>query len=351
MRPDDFDSRPGEKPLSSAQTTMNSTARWLGPLVLLGILWIAWSGFFTVQETEQVILTQFGQPVGAPIVNAGLHFKVPFIQEVNIVDKRVLEWDGPSAEMPTRDKLYIIVDAFGRWQVKDPLQFFLRLRDVRSAQSRLDDILGSEMRNTIARHDLVEMIRTTKGRKPVIDPAAATGTGTTADALPEIQRGRVSLEEEVVKAAHDKLQEFGIELLDFRFKRINYNPAVASKIYSRMMSERMQIAERYRSEGAGAAAKILGSREKELKQIDSEAYRKVQSLEGKADAEATQIYAEAYNSTPEAREFYTFLRTLDTYEKSFSTDTTVILTTESPLLKFLRGEAPSAKAPAPTPAP
>ena len=155
----------------------------------------------------------------------------------------------------------------------------------------------------------------------------------------------------VVKAAHDKLQEFGIELLDFRFKRINYNPAVASKIYSRMMSERMQIAERYRSEGAGAAAKILGSREKELKQIDSEAYRKVQSLEGKADAEATQIYAEAYNSTPEAREFYTFLRTLDTYEKSFSTDTTVILTTESPLLKFLRGEAPSAKAPAPTPAP
>ena len=176
MRPDDFDSRPGEKPLSSAQTTMNSTARWLGPLVLLGILWIAWSGFFTVQETEQVILTQFGQPVGAPIVNAGLHFKVPFIQEVNIVDKRVLEWDGPSAEMPTRDKLYIIVDAFGRWQVKDPLQFFLRLRDVRSAQSRLDDILGSEMRNTIARHDLVEMIRTTKGRKPVIDPAGFPAT-------------------------------------------------------------------------------------------------------------------------------------------------------------------------------
>ena len=339
---------------------MNSTTRWLGPLILIGILWIAWSGFFTVQETEQVILTQFGQPVGAPIITAGLHFKTPLIQDVNVVDKRVLEWDGPSAEMPTRDKLYIVVDAFGRWQIKDPLQFFLRLRDIRSAQSRLDDILGSEMRNTIARHDLVEMIRTTKGRKPVIDPAAVTGTGTSTDSLPEIHRGRVALEEEVVKAAHDKLQEFGIELLDFRFKRINYNPAVASKIYSRMMSERMQIAERYRSEGAGLAAKVLGQRERELKQIDSEAYRKIQNLEGKADAEATQIYAAAYNSTPEAREFYTFLRTLDTYEKSFQRDTTVILTTDSPLLKFLRGEPLSGKtsvppsvptAPAPAPAP
>ena len=329
---------------------MNSATRLLGPLVLIGILMIAWSGFFTVQETEQVILTQFGQPVGAPIVTAGLHFKAPFIQVANVVDKRVLEWDGPSAEMPTRDKLYIVVDAFGRWQIKDPLQFFLRLRDVRSAQSRLDDILGSEMRNTIARHDLVEMVRTTKGRKPVVDPAAVTGTGTTTDALPDIQRGRVSLEEEVVQAAHDKLQEFGIELLDFRFKRINYNPAVAAKIYARMMSERMQIAERYRSEGGGLAAKVLGQRERELKQIDSEAYRKVQNLEGKADAEATQIYAEAYNATPEAREFYTFLRTLDTYEKSFATDTTVVLTTDSPLLKFLRGEAVGGKAP-PPPAP
>lgn len=326
---------------------MNSTARWLGPLVLIAILWIAWSGFFTVQETEQVILTQFGQPVGAPIKDAGLHFKTPLIQEVNVVDKRVLEWDGPSAEMPTRDKLYIVVDAFGRWQINDPLQFFLRLRDIRSAQSRLDDILGSEMRNTIARHDLVEMIRTTKGRKPVVDPAAVTGTGTSTDSLPDIQRGRVALEEEVVKAAHDKLQEFGIELLDFRFKRINYNPAVASKIFSRMMSERMQIAERYRSEGGGLAAKVLGQRERELKQIDSEAYRKIQNLEGKADAEATQIYAEAYNATPEAREFYSFLRTLDTYEKSFSTDTTIVLTTDSPLLRFLRGEAVAGKVPAP----
>ena len=213
------------------------------------------------------------------------------------------------------------------------------MRDIRSAQSRLDDILGSEMRNTVARHDLVEMVRTTKGRKPAHDDSVVAGTGTTVDSLPEIERGRVALEEEVLKAAIDKLREFGIELLDFRFKRINYNPSVAAKIYTRMASERAQIAERYRSEGAGEAAKISGQKERDLKKIDSEAYQKIQNIEGKADAEATQIYAKAFNGTPEAREFFTFLRTLDTYEKSFAADTTLVLTTDSPLLKYLRGEA------------
>jgi membrane protease subunit HflC len=234
--------------------------------------------------------------------------------------------------------LYIVVNAFARWQIKDPLQFYLRLRDVRSAQSRLDDILGSEMRNTVARHDLVEMIRTTKGRKPAHDESVVAGTGTTVDALPEVEHGRVALEEEVLQAAIVKLRDFGIELLDFRFKRINYNPSVAAKIYTRMASERAQIAERYRSEGAGEAAKISGQKERDLKKINSEAYQKIQNIEGKADAEATQIYAKAFNGTVEAREFFTFLRTLDTYEKSFASDTTLVLTTDSPLLKYLRGE-------------
>jgi membrane protease subunit HflC len=300
-------------------------------MALLGV-------FYVVPETEQVIITQFGKPVGNPVTNAGLKMKVPFIQEVHRIQKRVLPWDGPTAEMPTRDKLYIVVDAFGRWKISDPLQFYLRLRDPRSANSRLDDILGSEMRNTIARHDLVEVVRTTKDRKPAKD--ATIVEGAPGGYLPPIRLGRVTLEKEVFENAKAKLAEFGIELLDVRFKRINYNPAVASKIYDRMISERTQIAERFRSEGAGEAAKIIGNKERDLRRIESEAYQQVQKLMGKADAEATSIYANAYNQSAQAREFYEFLRALETYETSFDKQTTTILTTESPLLRFFKGAVP-----------
>jgi membrane protease subunit HflC len=322
--------------------------------LFLGLFALA-GGFYVVPETEQVILTQFGQPVGKPVTDAGLHVKVPFIQKVNRFEKRVLEWDGPSTEMPTKDKLYIIVDAFGRWKIADPLQYFLRFRDERSALSRLDDILGSEIRNTLARHELVEAIRTSKSRKPAIDEALAS-SGALSSSLPQIQYGRVALEDEVAKNAKDKLKELGIELLDVRFKRINYNPGVALKINERMMSERRQIAELYRSEGAGEAAKILGNKEEELKRIESEAYREVQVLQGKADAEATAVYARAYNQSPAAVEFFNFQRSLDLYRSSFQQGTTAVLTTDSDLLKLLKGSGSGvAKTPtpptAPTPAP
>ncbi len=319
---------------------MKALTSTLGLAILILVVLVISGAFFVVKETEQAIVTQFKKPVGEPITKAGLHFKIPFIQDVTKIEKRVLGWDGPSAEMPTRDKLYIIVDAFGRWQIADPLQFFLRVRDPRSASSRLDDILGSEMRNTIARHDLVELIRTTKDRTPFVDETLV-GTNTPGITLPPIRVGRLKLEEEIYLAAHDKLQEFGIELLDIRFKRINYNPAVAGKIFERMMSERQQIADRFRSEGAGEAAKILGQKEKDLKEIASGAYRKVQGIEGKADAEASTIYAEAYNQTPEAREFYGFLRSLELYRTSFQNDTTMLMSTDSPLLKLLKGETSS----------
>jgi len=309
--------------------------RWflivVGAVILMAVLGV----FYVVPETDQVIITQFGKPVGNPVTSAGLKMKVPFIQEVHRIPKRVLPWDGPTAEMPTRDKLYIVVDAFGRWKIGNPLQFFLRLRDPRSAQSRLDDILGSEMRNTIARHDLVEVVRTTKDRKPAQD--AQIVEGAPGGYLPPVRLGRVTLEKEVYENAKDKLAEFGIELLDVRFKRINYNPAVAGKIFDRMTSERTQIAERFRSEGAGEAAKIIGNKERDLRRIESEAYEKVQKLMGKADAEATAIYAEAYNQSGQSREFYEFLRALETYQSGFGKDTTTILTTESPLLRFLKG--------------
>ncbi|HEY3901387.1 MAG TPA: protease modulator HflC [Chthoniobacter sp.] len=309
-------------------------------LVIFALLAIS-GAFFVVSQTEQVIITQFGKPVGQPIITAGLHFKVPFIQDIHRFDNRVIEWDEPLAEMPTKDKLYIVVLTFGRWRISDPMQFFLRMRDEAGAQSRLNDILGSETRDVVADHELVEMIRTTKDRKAVVDDTAAAGGGTTSGGLPPIQFGRVALEKEITEKARGKLAEFGIDLLDVRFKRINYNPAVSDKIYSRMMSERQQIAERYRSEGMGEAAKINGNRDRDLKQIDSEAYRQVQDIEGKADAEATAIYAKAYNQSPEARDLYQFQRTLDTYKTSFQHDTTLILSTQSSFLRYLKSATPA----------
>ncbi len=314
----------------------------LSILALLGLLLFLASSY-TIPETEQVILTQFGRQMGGPITNAGFHFKAPFIQKVNRIEKRVLEWDGPSAEMPTRDKLYIIVEAFARWRIADPEQFFLRLRDERSGQSRLDDIIGSETRNTVARHDLVEVVRTSTTRTPVMDETLVGGK--TVPGLPPIQFGRAVLEEEILNASKGKLAEFGIELLDARLLRINYNMAVTSKIFDRMVSERKQIAERFRSEGAGEAAKILGQRERELRQIESDAYRQVQAIEGKADADASAIYAAAYNQTPEARQLHSFLRSLETYKVAFDKNTTWMLTTDSELLKFLKGGADGVKAP------
>ena len=288
---------------------------------------------YTVPETEQVIITQFGQQIGTPVTTAGWHWKVPFIQAVNRIEKRILEWDGPSADMPTEDKLYIDVDAFARWRITDAQKYFVRMTDERRAKARITNILGSETRNSVARHQLVEIIRTQRDRKPVVD---ASLDATVSNTLPEIRFGRAALEAEILAAAKPALAEYGMELLDVRFKRINYNPGVAAKIYGRMISERQQIAERYRSEGQGEAAEILGRRERDLAQIESEAYRKVQEVQGKADAEATAIYAAAYGQTPEAREFYTFNRTLETYRTVFAKETTLVLTTDSALLRLFK---------------
>ena len=298
---------------------------------------------YTVDQTEQVVLTQFGRPVGEPInatdsaSGAGLHFKLPFVQTANRFEKRILEWDGPAGEMTTRDKLYVVVDTFARWRIADPLKYFQSLRDERSALSRLDDIIGSETRNVVARHDLIELVRSDKDRKPERD-AALVDAG--AGGLPPIRFGREALEKEVLAAATQKVGIWGIELLDVRVKRINYKSGVIEKIYDRMMSERLQIAERFRSEGAGEAAKIQGRKEKDLRRIESEAYRKVQELTGAADAKASEIYAQAYTSSPRAADFYTFLKTLDTYQATLGRDSTLILTTDSDLFRLLKQVEP-----------
>jgi len=311
-------------------------------LVVLSILvvglFVLMSSIYTVDEVEQAIITQFGKPVGEPVVEAGLKFKVPFIQEVNPIDKRVLEWDGPPSDMPTKDKLYISVDLFARWKIVDPLQYFLRLRDERSAQSRLDDILGSETRNAVAKHELIEIIRTSKDRIPLRDTIlASTEQEQNMGSLVPIEKGRKLVEQEIFAAASEKVGVFGIELLDIRFKRINYNESVRPKIYDRMISERRQIAERFLSEGNGEAARIRGNRVRDLNKIQSEAYRAVEEIRGLADARATEIYAEAYNQSPLAVEFYEFTRTMASYPSIIGENTTVVLSTSSDLFKFLKG--------------
>jgi len=317
----------------------------IGSLVVLGLAaFILINAVYTVNEVQQMIITQFGKPVGEPVTSAGLKIKVPFIQEVNPIDKRILEWDGSPSDMPTKDKLYISVDLYARWRIVDPLQYFLRLRDERSAQSRLDDILGSETRNAVAKHELIEIIRTTKDRVPLRDVLlAGSQEELKMGSLVPIHKGRQLVEAEIFRAAAEKVQVFGIELLDIRFKRINYNQSVRPKIYDRMISERRQIAELFLSEGNGEAARINGNRMRDLNKIQSEAYREVEEIRGMADAKATEIYARAYNQSPEAVEFYEFTRTMQSYKDIISDSTTLILSTDSDLFKYLKGMSPAEK--------
>jgi modulator of FtsH protease HflC len=314
-------------------------------LLLVGLLalgvYTAFDSVYEVSEVEQMIITQFGKPVGEPVTEAGLQVKVPFVQDVNPIEKRVLEWDGSPSDMPTKDKLYIAVDLFARWRITDPLQYFLRLRDERSAQSRLDDILGSETRNAVAKHELIELVRTTKDRKPLRDPMLGDADRDVGALVP-IRKGRALVEQEIFQAAAEKVQVFGIELLDIRFKRINYNASVRPKIYDRMISERRQIAERFLSEGNGEAARIRGNRVRDLDEIQSEAYRQVEEIRGGADAKATAIYAAAYNQSPESVAFYEFTRTIEAYGTALAENTTAVLSTDSELFKYLRAMDPKA---------
>ena len=304
------------------------------------VLFLVLSGaFYTVDQTEQVIVTQFGQPVGNPITEPGLHFKMPFVQSVNVLDKRFLEWDGPPVAIPTRDKTYIHVDTFARWRIEDPKTYFVRLHDERSAQSRLEDILGSETRNSIAKHDLIEIVRSDKNRQPMRDETLKGGATGTLGVLPPIDFGRQKIEEEIKAAAARKLGEFGITVLDFRIKRVNYNPDVLDRIYQRMISERLQIAQRFRSEGEGESARIAGQRERDINEIQSNAYRQVQQIRGESDAKATEIYARAYTQDPQAAEFYAFVKTLEIYHKIFTKDSTLVLSTDSDIFALIKRAA------------
>ena len=309
---------------------------WIAAVVVMG--WVLLLSAYTVDQTEQVIITQFGRPVGEPVTRPGLYLKLPFIQQVIRFDKRYLAWDGPMVEMPTKDKTYVQVDTFARWRIQDPMQYYLRLRDERSAQSRLEDILGSETRTAIARHELIEVVRTDKARQPLQDESlvgTSSGLGTLG-VLHPIRYGRLEIEKGVIDAAAPKLAEFGIELLDVRLKRINYHPQVLERIHQRMISERLQIAQRFRSEGEGEAARIAGQKERDINEIESTAYKRVQEIRGEADAKATEIYAKAYTQRPEAADFYRFLKSMETYRKVINNDATMVLSTHSDLFALLQ---------------
>ncbi|MYN67886.1 MAG: protease modulator HflC [Acidobacteria bacterium] len=300
----------------------------LSLVIVFAALVIVGQAAYTVSETEQVIITQFGEPVGDPVVAPGLHFKIPFIQRSNFFEKRFLEWDGNPNQVPTRDKRFIWVDTYARWRIVDPLLFFQRLRDERGAQSRLDDILDGETRNAVARHDLIELVRSSNR-----DPADVLIESEEEEAiLEQIERGRLEVTRTILDTAAGRTADLGIELLDFRFKRINYVEEVQQDVFARMIAERQRIAEEFRSEGQGESARIHGERERELAQIQSAAYRRAEELRGEADANATRIYADAYNRD---EDFYAFTKSLETYEATMDTETLFILGTDSELLRFL----------------
>ncbi len=305
--------------------------------ILFGIVLIVlFSAFYQVRETEQVIITQFGKPVGEPIIEPGIHVKLPFIQTANFFEKRFLEWDGAPNQVPTKDKRFIWVDTYARWRISDPLKFFQRLRDEIGAQSRLDDILDGETRTAIANHNVVEVVRSTN--REYIEEEEDTGDFNKQLIFTKIEVGRENITRQILEAAAERTSDLGIELLDLRFKRINYVEEVREKVYDRMITERKRIADKFRSEGQGQASKILGEKERELKSITSDAFRRAQEIIGKADAAATRIYASAYNRSDETREFYQFLKTLETYESTFSENDWLILSSESDFYKYLKSQ-------------
>ena len=290
------------------------------------------SCLYIVNEKEQVVITQFGRPVGNAVINPGVHFKVPFIQKVNVFDKRYLEWDGDPNQVPTKDKKFIFVDTYARWQITDPLQFYKRLTNERGAQSRLDDILDGETRDYIANNNIEETVRNSNRAFILTDSLSEPSE----DSLVRITVGREKIEQKILKTANQRAADLGIAILEFKIKRLNYVEEVRDQVYKRMTSERFRIADKFRSEGQGEASKINGEKERELKSIQSVAFKKAEEIKGKADATAAAIYAHAYNQSAASKSLYSFLKSMETFEKTFDEKTSVILSTDSEVYKFLK---------------
>jgi len=298
-------------------------------IVVAAVVFLVYNAAYTVDETEQVIITQFGRIVGTPKTDPGLRFKVPFIQRANYFAKNLLDWDGDPGQIPTLDKTFIWVDTFARWKITDPIKFFQTVNNQFSAVGKLNDIIDPAVRNFITSHSLIEAVRKSSRLLDTSDVEVEDRIRTSY----AVTVGREKITQGILKQAQPKLAQFGIELVDVKIKRINYVEQVRKSVYGRMIAERKQIAEKYRSEGKGEAQKILGERERDLQEITSEAYRTAQEVKGKADAEATIIYAEAYGVDPQ---FYSFVQTLEIYDQSLGEKNTLILSTDSEFLKYLK---------------
>ncbi len=298
-------------------------------VILLAVIVLS-SAFYTIDETQQVVITQFGKPVGEPIKVAGLHIKMPFIQDVNYFEKRLLEWDGNPTEISAKDKKFILVDTYARWRIEDPLKFFRSVVNENGAQTRLDNIIDAATRNMITSNILIEVVRNSNRKMSVAEAELELSSEGMVDS---IEVGREKLSQNIFEAAKEKVKEYGIELADVRIKRINYIQEVRERVFERMIAERLRIAEKYRSEGAGKKAEIEGEMEKELQKITSEAYRTAEGIKGKADAKAIQTYANAYERDPD---FYSFLKTLESYSSTIDEKTWLILSTDSDYLKYLK---------------
>jgi membrane protease subunit HflC len=305
-------------------------SRALAVILALAAALVLYSSLYTVSETEQVLITQFGKPVGGVISTPGLHVKVPLIQTVHRFDKRWLEFDGDANEIPTRDKKYIWVDTYARWRIADVLRFYQAVHDERGVQSRLDDIVDGETRNAVASFNLIEIVRSTN--RPFTTTGELEGIGG-EEAMAKITAGREKIAQTILARASKITPEFGVELVDVRFKRINYTDSVQQAVFQRMIAERKRIAERSRSEGQGRAAEIRGQKERDVLAATSVGYKSAQEIKGKADARATSIYARAYGRDPG---FYEFMKSMETLQAALGKDATVILSTDSELLKYLK---------------
>jgi len=292
---------------------------------------ITYTSAYIVNETEQVVVTQWGRVVGAPKQAPGLYFKVPFIQEATYFPKNLLLWDGDPGQIPTLDKTYIWVDVFARWKIVDPVKFFQTVNNTVSAQGRLDDIIDPATRNFITSYSLIEAVRRSNRE---LDTFEIGLEDIQKEQMEQIVAGRDKITQGILEQAQPKLSPFGIELVDVKIKRINYVEQVRESVYGRMIAERKQIAEKFRSEGKGEAAKIMGEKERDLKRITSEAYRTAQEIKGKADAEATKLYAQAYGVDPE---FYSFIKSLEVYNETLGDNSSVVLSTSAEFLKYLKG--------------
>lgn len=311
---------------------MSNSKIILSVLAIVIVILFFSTSTYVVKETEQVVVTQFGKPVGEPIMTPGIKFKVPFIQTTHFFEKRYLEWDGDPNQVPTKDKKFIFVDTYARWQITDPLQFFKRMTNERGAQTRLDDILDGETRNFIAKHNIEEAVRTSN-RTPASSGVIGELIG---DSLTTIFVGREKIQELILKSANEQASDLGIVILDFRFKRINYVKEVQTQVYERMKSERYRIADKFKSEGQGEASRINGEKDRELKTVVSEAYKTAEEIKGKADGEAAGIYAKSYNRSSQSRELYTFMKSMEAYKKTFDGQTNIILSTDSEFYKYLK---------------